>query len=468
MFKQLHFYTYLITIVVAHTFISCNKKSNEGEFVAYFGGEVINPESDFVLFLKDNEIVDTIFLDKSNRFMHKFDSLAPGLYTFKHLPEFQYVYFDKNDSLMVTINSKDFDNSIVFCGRGDEKNNFLMEMYLLNKKDRSSMFDYFAYDSPQFMKTIDTAYSKRKKIYEKHKQIVNWSSNFDSIAIASVDLPYFFKKEMYPYAHKFITGNNILNQIPENYYTHRTNVDFNNPNFANYHPYVNYVTAMLNNMAFSENKGEIDEQALENSIKKLNIADKLIKNNKNKNTVLNGLAMKYLLEDQNMYNTKSYINRYLELSTDKKYQQEIKDIAEHVQKLGVGKKLPLENFVDLNNQKVNLEKLISKKTVLFFCTTNAMSHMESVHKKAAVLKEKYPNINFIGINIDDSVEEWQKKLGEFNHKNIVEIHATDFEAIKENWVINKLSRTIILNADGTINNAFVNLFDINFEDNLNP
>jgi hypothetical protein len=33
---------------------------------------------------------------------------------------------------MVRVNSRDFDESIVFCGRGEEKNNFLMEIYLKN------------------------------------------------------------------------------------------------------------------------------------------------------------------------------------------------------------------------------------------------------------------------------------------------------------------------------------------------
>ena len=71
-------------------------------------------------------MIDSVKIDANNRFFIKFDSLAPGLYTFKNEPEFQSVYFDKNDSIMVRINAKDFDNSIVFCGRGDQKNNFLI------------------------------------------------------------------------------------------------------------------------------------------------------------------------------------------------------------------------------------------------------------------------------------------------------------------------------------------------------
>ena len=102
------------------------------DYVAYFGGEIVNPSSPYVFFCRDNEVIDTLKIDKNNRFFIQFDSLAPGLYTFKHEPEYQYVYFDKNDSIMVTLNSKDFDGSLVFCGRGDQKNNFLVELFLKN------------------------------------------------------------------------------------------------------------------------------------------------------------------------------------------------------------------------------------------------------------------------------------------------------------------------------------------------
>ncbi len=466
MIKYLQLLPSILTIISLGFFTSCDKKHSDEDFTAYFGGEVIDPQTNYVLLLKDNEVVDTLFLDEKNRFLHKFDSLTPGLYTFKHQPEYQYVYFDKNDSLMVLINTRDFDNSIVFCGRGYEKNNYLMEMYLLNEKNRSSMYDVFFRNSKDFIKNIDSIFALRKKVYEKHKVKNEWNESFDSLALASLELPKYFVKEVYPYAHKFISGENVIDELPKDYYNHRKKIDFNNPTFANYYPYVNYVTSLLNNITFTEKKGDIDEFTLENSIKKLNIADTLIKNHKIKNTVLNGLAMRYLLEDQNMYNNATFINRYLEISTDKKMQKEINNIAASIHKLTVGKKLPTENFVDINNNPIALEKLIHNQTVIFFCTTNAESHLNSVHKKVFKLKEKYPNVDFIAVNIDDSYEEWKTKLEGFNHKNIIEIHAVDFEKIREDWVINKIHRTIVLNADGTIKNAFVNLFDVNFEKNL--
>ena len=131
----------LFKISLFFVVISCQNDFRDDNYTSYFGGEVINPKNNYILFLKDDELVDTIFLDKNNRFIKKFDSLTPGLYTFKHEPEYQYVYFDKNDSLMVRINPMEFDESIVFCGRGDEKNNFLMELFLKNDSDRNKMFD---------------------------------------------------------------------------------------------------------------------------------------------------------------------------------------------------------------------------------------------------------------------------------------------------------------------------------------
>lgn len=464
--KPFYYLTSLLSIISLGLFSSCDKKHSAEDFTAYFGGEVLSPNTNYVLFMKDDNVIDTLFLDEKNRFLHKFDSLTPGLYTFIHHPEYQNVYFDKNDSLMVIINSKDFDNSIVFCGRGDEKNNYLMEMFLANERDRSSMYDVFFRNSKDFINNVDSSFAVRKEIYEKGKKKTQWSSSFDSLALAALNLPHFNKKEMYPYAHKFITGNNITNELPKNYYDHRSKVDLNNPSFATYNPFIKYITSTLNNQTFTENKGNIDEFALENSIKKLQIADKLIENQKIKNIVLNRMAFRYLLEEQNASHNKEYIDKYLELSTNKKMQSQIKDIYNNIQNLSVGKKLPAQSFINEKGEAVDLAKIINKQTVIFFYSTKSQSHLIGVHKKVKSYKQKYPNIDFIAININDTVEEWTKKLTEFDHQDILEIHAVNFESIKEKWVIYNNHRTMIINADGTIKNAFVHLFDVNFENDL--
>ena len=88
-------YFYITFILISFTSIlSCKDGFIGGNHVAYFGGEIENPKNNFVVFMKNDKVVDTFYLDKDNRFFHKFDSLTPGLYSFKHDPEYQYVFFE--------------------------------------------------------------------------------------------------------------------------------------------------------------------------------------------------------------------------------------------------------------------------------------------------------------------------------------------------------------------------------------
>ena len=454
------------SFIILSTLTSCKKVFSEDNYVAYFGGEILNPQEKYVLFLKDDEVIDTIFLDKNNRFMHKFDSLVPGLYTFKHNPEYQYVYFDKNDSLMVRVNTFDFDNSIVFCGRGDEKNNFLIELFLKNETDRSLMYDKFDKDVKSFIKNIDSSYAIRKSFYLKRKAEIGWDANFDLIAKASLDFHHITKKEIYPYAHQFRTGENIRPSLPKDYYNHRKTVDFNNAVLTNYSPYIKYVSVLLNNVALQSNKDDLNENSLENNITKLNITDTLIHNEKVKNVVLNNVAMMYLLEDQNMYNNQKFIERYLQLTTDKDNKKEISEIYNSVQNLKVGNRLPKIDLIDKSKQVIDINSYIKKPTVLFFWTSHAESHFAASHRKVTELQAKYPQYDFIAINVNDNDAKWKNALKKYNFENIQEFQAVDFESIRKKWVITKIHRIIILNADGTIKNGFANLFDVNFEQNL--
>ncbi|MEK8179547.1 thioredoxin-like domain-containing protein [Flavobacterium buctense] len=447
---------------------SCKNEFKGSDYVAYFGGEIVNPNSQYVLFCKDNEVIDSIKLDKNNRFFVQFDSLAPGLYTFKHEPEYQYVYFDKNDSLMVRVNTRDFDNSVVFCGRGDQKNNFLMEQYLKNEKDRNKIFETFDYDIEKFNKAIDSSYQIATKFYAAKKEEIKWSDDFDEYAKAAIDFPYYSRKELYPMIHKMRTGNDVYEKIPADYYDFRKKIDCNNVALSNYSPFVMYLSHMLNNMGainYHNHFSEVD-LALKTNINKMNIADTLIKNEKVKNTILNNIAFTYLLEDQNMVNNQSFLATYHKISTDKSQKNEITKIGDAIQLLKAGGKLPEVMLIDRQGNKISSTSFANRKTVIFFWTSNALSHLEAVHKKILGFQKDHPDYQFIGININDTQEQWKNVLKKYKFDQIIEYRCTDFEDIKAKWVITKIHRTMILDHNGAIKNAFTNIFELNFEEEL--
>lgn len=445
---------------------SCENNFKSNDFTAYFGGEIVNPSERFVLLLKDETLIDTLFLDKENRFFKKFDSLAPGLYTFKHLPEYQYVYFDKNDSLMVRVNSDDFDNSVVFCGRGDEKNNYFMEAFLENEKSKEALYSILDKDINVFNEHTNSHFKTQKKIYETEKQEQNWSTGFDSIALAQLQFNYYFKKELYPYAHQIKTGAEIYKQLPKDFYAYRNDINLNNENFTSFTPFVKYVSMMLTNRVYEKQNVNYSEMSLASNIEKLNLTDSFISNRKIKNSVLNQLASLYLLEDQNMNNNTLFVKRYLELSTDKVHNKEIQEIANAVQNLIPGKTLSNIDLIDEKGNTVLINDITkNKKTVFFFWSSMASSHIKAAHNKVMTLQNEYPNIQFIAINIKDSKENWLNALSKHNFKGIRELKSVNFEEIQKNWVLNKVHRVIITNEKGEITNGFSNLFDVNFAKN---
>lgn len=421
------------------------------------------------MFCKDSKVIDTILLNPDNTFFKKFDSLTPGLYSFKHEPEYQYIYFDKNDSLMVRINSQDFDESIVFCGRGDEKNNFLMELFLKNEHDRNVMFDVFNENISQFSTKIDSAYNSKQTFYNSKKEAIEWSEEFDEYALAMLNFFHYSKKELYPVIHKMRTGIDIKKQLPNDFYDYRKDIDYNNNKLTNFSPFVRYLSNLMNNLSDNDewaNRSEIDKSFLASS-KKLHIADSIFTNEKIKNTVLDNIAFTYLLEDQNIVNNKKFLDNYHSLSTDKNQHNEIKKIGDAIQKLKENNPFPDANIVDTNNNVVLLSSVIKKKTVVFFWTKNLESHFVASHKRVMDLQSKHPDYDFISICVDDNQEKWLGILKNYHSfKGIKEYRVQNFEEVKDRWVVNKIHRTIVLNSDGTINNAFVSLFDINFEKNL--
>lgn len=458
-FKKLLFLTLLPSTSIFT--LSCGSANGFEESTAYFGGEIINPNSKYVYLCKKNEVIDTIELDKDNRFLKKYDTLSPGMYTFKHDPEYQYIYFDRGDSLMIRLNTSEFDNSLTFCGRGDEKNNFLIELFLKNENEKNASFDIYDYDLKKFVSKIDADHKHKKAFYDRRKEEIGWNDDFDLYAKSMLDMPYLAKKEMYPMVHKFRTSKDVCKLLPKNYYGFRQEIDFNNEKLTHFAPFVGYLTTMLNNVTCKDN----DRYSLENNIKKLKVADSLFTNKSIKNSILYNIAFMYLLEDQNIVHNKAFLDQYYKLSSDKLTKDKIKKIGTSIQSLAKSKKLPSIELIGLDNKKTNTLSTNNKKTIVFFWTSDAKSHMESAHKLVHQLKEKHPELNFIGVNIDKSEAEWKESLSKYKF-NITELHASNFEEIKQKWVITKIHRTMILNPDGTINNAFVSLFDANFENYL--
>lgn len=110
----------LIFTLLCISLLSCNN-TQTGCGEAYFGGEIINPNSDYLVLYDNTAPIDTIYLDENNRFSRKVENLNSGLHSFIHGGEYQIMVLEPNDSILLRLNTLDFDESIVYTGKGSKR-----------------------------------------------------------------------------------------------------------------------------------------------------------------------------------------------------------------------------------------------------------------------------------------------------------------------------------------------------------
>ena len=158
---------YFSLIILLTVFFGC-KKDKEDDAVAnnyaYLGGEIINPKTNFVVLFKNQEVLDTVNLNGINRFIYKIDSLNKGIYTFKHGNESQVVLLEPKDSILFRLNTLDFDESLVFTGNGDKKNNYLVNGFLEHEREERHIIRLCQLTPTQYEKHIDSIKARNQTI----------------------------------------------------------------------------------------------------------------------------------------------------------------------------------------------------------------------------------------------------------------------------------------------------------------
>ena len=118
-----------ILLFISLLILSSCKNDNKQTF---FNGKILNKSSEKIILSVDENPLYNSLISESGNFSITIDSLESGLYNFFLQPEFQYVILEEGDSIYIRLNSLDFDESLVFMGKGSAKNNFLIDVFLKN------------------------------------------------------------------------------------------------------------------------------------------------------------------------------------------------------------------------------------------------------------------------------------------------------------------------------------------------
>lgn len=450
--KNYYFSTYslLLFIAIVSIFTSCKKSACE-EKTFHFGGKISNAKTKYLLFGKDDSVLDTLFLNENNQFHKCFSDYQEGMYVMKYENFIKYIYFENNDSIYLNANAQDFHNLTSFHGRGNEKNNFLFELFAITFENNNSYQDIFQENYNNFMKSVDSVKLEKEKLYQKRKGEISWNNEFDQYAKALIDYVYFTRLEAYSFIRK--RYKHLENDpLPKNYFDFRKKVNFNEEKFSNYLPFTHYLTMLMTSISYEKNVTE----PLEKGLLRLQIVDSMIDNQKVKERILSDLAFMYMLEDQNVERNNEFMKHYLSIAKDQLKIDEIENLNKCIASFENHEKLKDFEFRSVEGKSFYLLPTIQKPTLIFFWSSYMLGHLNTSTERIKELKKRHLNLDVVAINVDNDPNVLQKYKGIFQ-KDFRYIQAKHFNELKKDWVILKLNRAIYIDKDGTVKKGFVNM-----------
>lgn len=444
--------------------LSCSNKFGECPSV-FFGGEIVNPTSDYVVLYRNDSYIDSVQLDDNNRFSFNLQGIEEGLYHFDHNPELQYVYLQEGDSLLIRLNTVEFDESLVFSGTGSEINNFLIEMFLAYEQEKPLIYDYFILDPEAFSKKIDSLRSQ--KIAHLNELVADnqFSERALAMAHASIDYNSYIFKEKYPFYHKKKTGEETIHVLTDTFYDYRNAIDLNNRDFTYFRPYFDFMKYHFGNMSYmacmnhcSTEKKPVSDHLHFNK-HKLHLVDSLVKEEDLRNLLFRNIAMDYLLKEHKANEEcQIFIDKFQTLSTNKEHKDEISHLYEGIQNLQPNDVLPDIVVKDVDNNEHSLKE-ISKNTntVFYFWSGVQKGHFKNINSYIEKLKEKHPDYKFVGINLRTSHSQWMDMLAEGRLDRSNQFYSDNFKDIQTAMIIDDMNKCVIAK-DTLIVDAFANLY----------
>ena len=371
-------YYYLIFISIL---FSCNNKIFNDKSI-FIGGNIINPSSKFVLLYKNEEMIDTIFLDQENKFSKRFFNLSPGVYKLEHPPKNESVFLENGDSIWTRVNTVDFNASISFSGIGSGKNNYLVKNKNQLRNETSFLSSKYSLDPLIFSKIIDSLLNVNNQNWKKFDSLSELSELGKKITQSSYIYPYANRKERY---YLIRGGSNIIKDKSK-FFNFRKKLNYEEEELNSFEPYIKYLLSYVNNIVINSDKNYFKTMGETSfNINRLIVIDSTIYSKKLRSTLFRSIAYDELINFENHKNHKKFIDFFSKLQNgSENHIEEIKSLYNSISLMQKGKKLPSIELEDTNFNKINSNTIFENKPS---STGGAISY-KSICKAAKLYKNK--------------------------------------------------------------------------------
>lgn len=429
----------------------------------YFGGKIINPKSKFVVLYSMDKPLDTIFLDKQNKFLAKIDDAKEGLYYFVHGVEHQYIYLEPQDSLLMRLNTWDFDESLVFAGKGAERNNILIDCFLEGEKDNRKYYKFNKLEPASFKHKTDSVIALKLKTYNDYiKNHPEETDGFKDLLKVAITYPIYARTERYPMAYTKYSKQKEFPITNADFYNYRKNIDIHKNSFMYFSPYSHYIKTYLYNTTFAQGQylPMTNEYSTDFTVDLLKTIDTQLQSGASKDAFLKQTVIGHFYEKSSCNINEKAFDTFFTLSNNQEDKNQVKLLLNDSKYLVKGDKITNFNVTDYTNSTQDIQHLLHRKnTFLFFWNPNYFSKAY-LASRINYLTKNYPNVQFLLVKIDGN------NTDKIHRLDIKKQFYLDEKSNANNFLTSKMPRTILIDKQGKIVNGFASISSNNIHDQL--
>ena len=428
--------------------LSCAKEENSSDY-AIFSGKIENTDGGKLSIRNSDKEIKEIEVHADGTFSDTLQKITTGYYTFKYGNETSKFYLKPDYNLNLRIDTKEFDESIIYSGNGSIENNYLAQVYL-NKEALGKLNSY------QYLGTLDEAeyVAKMDSIKVLNTDYLNKQQNLDrdfkALEQASITYGWAANLQLHEPYKRYISKDQTYN-ASDNFYAFEKDLNLEDENLLQVPTYKSYITTYYRQKGSELSK----EQGIEEDIALLNVVSKEVKSSKVKEFLLFGAA-KYGISYTS--DLQKYFDTFMASSTDEAHKKDITDKYNKLIKLSKGKLSPkFTVYKNFNGGTTSLDDLKGKYVYIdVWATWCGPCIAEIPALKATEEKYRNKNIAFVSMSIDKKkdYDKWRTMVEEKELSGIQLFAPDDWKSdFVSDYGIMGIPRFILIDPEGNIVNA---------------
>ncbi|MFT5182976.1 MAG: thiol-disulfide isomerase/thioredoxin [Flavobacteriales bacterium] len=406
---------YFILLILTVLWAACSTpevpKESAEDLTIHLSGAITNGQNgEFELYGSDNFELKSEVND-SGEFVMFFDALEPGYYTMRFAGERASIYLSPGDSIHLSLDSEQFDESLAFKGVGAGCNNYLVGRYLLDEKmDNEISYEMrFMLAAGEYKAVVDSMIQVRQDFLDRSRLKHDLPESF--VTEQQLAITYERGIALYDYENGAGYYQDVdVVDVPEGYYSFAEELALENPSLMGNKSYEGYVDTRLNAVAKDMVSDETEGDYLIFAGHKIDCIDELFTSQEIKNKFLH-TTMKDVVNYYGSSDLSALVEKFTKCCKDQKCIDEIKSEVNEWKVLWKGNPAPDFKYSDIDGVEVALSELKGKVVYVdVWASWCGPCRGEIPHLKDLEHDYHTRNVAFVSVSIDENEEAWREAV----------------------------------------------------------